>query len=89
MKILIVEDSLLQATQIQILLKRYSVDEVYTAYNGEDAIELCKQHRFDIAFCDLQLPIQKIAPAPPRYSATATPAMLPVPTREARLVHSA
>ncbi|MEZ9979559.1 EAL domain-containing protein [Vibrio cyclitrophicus] len=56
MKILIVEDSLLQATQIQILLKRYSVDEVYTAYNGEDAIELCKQHRFDIAFCDLQLP---------------------------------
>ncbi|MFM2642064.1 EAL domain-containing protein [Vibrio chagasii] len=56
MKILVVEDSLLQATQIQILLKRYSVDEVYTAYNGEDAIELCKQHRFDIAFCDLQLP---------------------------------
>ncbi|ERM61282.1 EAL domain-containing response regulator [Vibrio cyclitrophicus] len=56
MKILIVEDSLLQATQIQILLKRYSVDEIYTAYNGEDAIELCKQHRFDIAFCDLQLP---------------------------------
>ncbi|MEZ9338023.1 EAL domain-containing protein [Vibrio splendidus] len=56
MKILIVEDSLLQATQIQILLKRYSVDEVYTTYNGEDAIELCKQHRFDIAFCDLQLP---------------------------------
>ncbi|ROO76148.1 EAL domain-containing protein (putative c-di-GMP-specific phosphodiesterase class I) [Vibrio crassostreae] len=56
MKILIVEDSLLQATQIQILLKRYSVDEVYTAYNGEDAIELCKKHRFDIAFCDLQLP---------------------------------
>ncbi|MGR4998345.1 EAL domain-containing response regulator [Vibrio celticus] len=56
MKILIVEDSLLQATQIRILLKRYSVDEVYTAYNGEDAIELCKQHRFDIAFCDLQLP---------------------------------
>lgn len=56
MKILIVEDSLLQATQIQILLKRYSVDEVYTAYNGEDAIELCKQNRFDIAFCDLQLP---------------------------------
>jgi c-di-GMP phosphodiesterase len=56
MKILIVEDSLLQATQIQILLKRYSVDKVYTAYNGEDAIELCKQHRFDIAFCDLQLP---------------------------------
>lgn len=49
MKILIVEDSLLQATQIQILLKRHSVDEVYTAYNGEDAIELCKQHRFDIA----------------------------------------
>jgi len=33
--------------------------------------------------------IQKIAPGPPRYSATATPAILPVPTREARLTVSA
>ena len=33
--------------------------------------------------------IQKIAPGPPRVSATATPAMLPVPTRLARLVQSA
>ena len=28
--------------------------------------------------------IQKIAPGPPTVSAIATPAMLPVPTREAR-----
>ena len=33
--------------------------------------------------------IQKIAPGPPRVRATATPAMLPVPTREASEVHSA
>jgi hypothetical protein len=33
--------------------------------------------------------IQKIAPGPPSVSATATPAMLPVPTRLARLVQSA
>ena len=33
--------------------------------------------------------IQKMAPGPPRAIATATPARLPVPTREARLVHSA
>ena len=33
--------------------------------------------------------IQKIAPGPPRVSATATPAMLPVPTRLASEVQSA
>lgn len=33
--------------------------------------------------------IQKIAPGPPRVNATATPAMLPVPTRLARLTDSA
>ncbi|MNY76945.1 hypothetical protein D3C86_2166930 [compost metagenome] len=33
--------------------------------------------------------IQKIAPGPPRVNATATPARLPVPTRDARLVHKA
>ena len=33
--------------------------------------------------------IQNSAPGPPVYTATATPAMLPVPTREARLVVSA
>lgn len=33
--------------------------------------------------------IQKIAPGPPRFSATATPAILPVPTREASEVQNA
>ena len=33
--------------------------------------------------------IQKIAPAPPRDIATATPAKLPVPTRADKLVHKA
>ncbi|MCY1451108.1 hypothetical protein D9M71_679610 [compost metagenome] len=33
--------------------------------------------------------IQKIAPGPPRVMATATPAMLPVPTRAASEVHRA
>ncbi|CSB82062.1 Uncharacterised protein [Vibrio cholerae] len=33
--------------------------------------------------------IQKIAPGPPAVKATATPAMFPVPTRAARLVHNA
>ncbi|MEZ8354672.1 EAL domain-containing protein [Vibrio splendidus] len=56
MKVLIVEDSLLQATSIKILLKRYEISNVYTASNGEEAIKICQNHNFDLAFCDLQMP---------------------------------
>lgn len=56
MKVLIVEDSLLQATSIKILLKRYEISNIYTASNGEEAIKICQNHNFDLAFCDLQMP---------------------------------
>nr|WP_216603336.1 EAL domain-containing response regulator [Vibrio splendidus] len=53
---MIVEDSLLQATSIEILLKRYEISKIYTVSNGEEAINMCQIHDFDLAFCDLKIP---------------------------------
>jgi len=54
--ILIVEDDLaLNEAYTTILSRKYS--HVYTAFNGEEALEVADQHPPDIIFLDLRMPI--------------------------------
>lgn len=52
---LVVDDSQLARTQMQLLLLTHSL-EVYHAEDAETALELIKKRTFDVAFLDIMLP---------------------------------
>ncbi len=55
MKILIVEDDDINMLLIDIIMKKKKI-ESFKAFNGEEAVELCKKENFDFILMDIGLP---------------------------------
>jgi len=55
-KVLAVDDNDANLKLINALLKE-QVQEVITAHNGEEAVELCKSEKFALIFMDIQMPV--------------------------------
>ncbi|MFN3757105.1 MAG: PAS domain S-box protein [Flavobacterium sp.] len=57
-KILVVEDNNINALLAKTLIKKIMPNaDVYTAINGQDAVNQCEIYEFDIIFMDIQMPI--------------------------------
>jgi EAL domain-containing protein (putative c-di-GMP-specific phosphodiesterase class I) len=56
MNILIVEDDILQATNLKILLSRYTSANIQLLHSGKEVAPLCAKQQIDLMFCDLNLP---------------------------------
>jgi len=54
---LVVEDNLINQRLIKLLLKEYGLNVVTTS-NGDEAVEACRNQRFDIIFMDIDMPIK-------------------------------
>jgi len=54
---LVVEDNLINQRLIKLLLKEYGLNVVTTS-NGDEAVEACREQRFDIIFMDIDMPIK-------------------------------
>lgn len=54
---LVVEDNLINQRLIKLLLKEYGLSVVTTS-NGDEAVEACRNQRFDIIFMDIDMPIK-------------------------------
>ncbi|TWD40956.1 LuxR family two component transcriptional regulator [Vibrio crassostreae] len=56
MKILIIEDDLIQSTSLKFQLEQLSMTDISIANSGYAALELLKYESFDLAFCDIRMP---------------------------------
>ncbi|XOV91675.1 MAG: response regulator [Bacteroidota bacterium] len=56
MKLLIVDDSTIMQRTIQNKLKDYGLEIIGTASNGNEAIELVKEHKPDVITLDITMP---------------------------------
>lgn len=54
---LVVEDNLINQRLITLLLKGYGI-QVSAVSNGDEAVEICRMHPFDIVFMDIDMPIK-------------------------------
>lgn len=54
---LVVEDNLINQRLIKLLLKEYGL-QVVTASDGDEAVEACRNQKFDIVFMDIDMPIK-------------------------------
>ncbi|MFY9141624.1 response regulator [Sulfuricurvum sp.] len=54
---LVVEDNLINQRLIKLLLKEYGI-AVIAVSNGDEAVEICREHTFDIVFMDIDMPIK-------------------------------
>jgi len=54
---LVVEDNLINQRLIKLLLKEYGLSVVTTS-NGDEAVEACRNQRFNIVFMDIDMPIK-------------------------------
>ncbi|MDD5053347.1 MAG: response regulator [Sulfuricurvum sp.] len=54
---LVVEDNLINQRLINLLLKEYGI-HVVAVSNGDEAVEICRQQKFDIVFMDIDMPIK-------------------------------
>lgn len=54
---LVVEDNLINQRLIKLLLKEYGLN-VVTASDGNQAVEACRNQKFDIVFMDIDMPIK-------------------------------
>jgi CheY-like chemotaxis protein len=54
---LVVEDNLINQRLIKLLLKEYGLNVVTTS-NGDEAVEACRNQRFDIVFMDIDMPVK-------------------------------
>lgn len=57
LRILVVDDSSINTRMFDCLLKSFGVLSVLIAYNGQQAIELYRQHQFDLILMDIEMPI--------------------------------
>ncbi|WP_052507389.1 PAS domain-containing hybrid sensor histidine kinase/response regulator [Desulfonatronovibrio magnus] len=55
-KVLLVEDNHINRKSVMIML-RNNAQEIITAENGQQAVELFKQHSFDVILMDIQMPV--------------------------------
>jgi len=56
LKILVVDDSLVQREHVISMCQTYELDNVYGATDGVDAIVKLKEQKFDLVFIDLEMP---------------------------------
>lgn len=56
-KALVVEDNLINQRLIKLLLKEYGIS-VNAVSNGDEAVEMCRNHHYDIVFMDIDMPIK-------------------------------
>ncbi len=56
-KVLIVEDNIINQRLIKLLLQEYNLS-VTTADNGHEAVELCRKYPYDIIFMDIDMPVK-------------------------------
>lgn len=54
---LVVEDNLINQRLIKLLLREYGIG-VTAVSNGDEAVEVCRSHRYDIVFMDIDMPIK-------------------------------
>jgi signal transduction histidine kinase/CheY-like chemotaxis protein len=54
---LVVEDNLINQRLIKLLLKEYGI-QVTAVSNGDEAVDVCRDHTFDIVFMDIDMPIK-------------------------------
>lgn len=54
---LVVEDNLINQRLIVLLLKEYGI-QVTAVSNGDEAVEKCRDHHYDIVFMDIDMPIK-------------------------------
>lgn len=54
---LVVEDNLINQRLIKLLLKEYGLSVVTTS-NGDEAVDACRNQRFDVVFMDIDMPIK-------------------------------
>lgn len=54
---LVVEDNLINQRLIKLLLREYGLN-VFAASNGDEAVEACRNQKFDIIFMDIDMPIK-------------------------------
>lgn len=54
---LVVEDNLINQRLIKLLLKEYGI-HVVAVSNGDEAVEVCRNQRFDIVFMDIDMPVK-------------------------------
>ncbi|MFZ5374410.1 MAG: response regulator, partial [Campylobacterota bacterium] len=54
---LVVEDNLINQRLIKLLLREYGI-AVTAVSNGDEAVEACRTHRYDIVFMDIDMPIK-------------------------------
>ncbi|MBN2871066.1 MAG: response regulator [Campylobacterales bacterium] len=57
MSALVVEDNLINQRLIKLLLKEYGIS-VSAVSNGDEAVEMCREHQYDIIFMDIDMPIK-------------------------------
>lgn len=57
-KILICDDSVLARKQLKDVLKRYGCSNFLEASNGQEAIDMYKEHRPDLVFLDIVMPVK-------------------------------
>lgn len=55
-KLLVVEDHSFQRKALICMLKRLDISDVHEACDGEKAIDLVQQRKFDLIICDLRMP---------------------------------
>lgn len=56
-KALVVEDNLINQRLIKLLLKEYGL-QVTAVSNGDEAVEMCRNNRYDIVFMDIDMPVK-------------------------------
>lgn len=57
-QVLICDDSVLARKQLKDILKRYGCSNFLEAANGQEAIDLYKEHKPDLVFLDIVMPVK-------------------------------
>ncbi|KAA0257084.1 chemotaxis protein CheB [Deferribacter autotrophicus] len=56
--ILLTDDSLFVRETIKELLSKYDeINQIFTAENGKEAVEICEKEKIDVVFMDLDMPV--------------------------------
>ena len=57
-RILVCDDSILARKNLTTILNNFGYTDISEVSNGEDAVNFCKEHRPDIIFLDIVMPVK-------------------------------
>lgn len=57
-RILVCDDSILARKNLTTILNSFGYTDISEVSNGEDAVNFCKEHRPDIIFLDIVMPVK-------------------------------